>query len=107
MGVGQPQGEGPSGSAGGLEGTRFHVLQQKADGQKLSHWTLLAPFFFFKFIYFWLCWVFIAARGLFLVTVSGGYSLLQCAGFSLQWLLSLQSMGSRRVGFSSCGPRDQ
>lgn len=43
-GGGQPQGEGPSGSAGGLEGTRFHVLQQKADGQKLSHCTLLAPF---------------------------------------------------------------
>ena len=65
-------------------------------------------FFFFSkinlFIYlFWLCWVFVAARGLSLVVVSGGYSLLQCAGFSLRWLLLLWSMGSRRVGFSSCG----
>ena len=59
---------------------------------------------FFKFIFnFWLCWVFVAARGLSLVAASGGYSSLQCAGFSLQWLLLLQSMGSRHVGFSSCG----
>ena len=30
-------------------------------------------------------------------------SLLQCAGFSVRWLLLLQSMGSRCTGFSSCG----
>ena len=36
--------------------------------------------------FFWLRWVFIAAHGLCLVAVSGGYSLLRCAGFSLQWL---------------------
>ena len=64
-------------------------------------------FFFFilfiYFIYFWLFWVFVAARGLSLVAASGGYSSLRCAGFSLQWLLSLWSTGSRRVGFSSCG----
>ena len=63
--------------------------------------------FFFKyiylFIYFWLHWVFIAARGLSLVVASGGYSLLWCAGFSLWWLLLLQSTGSRRAGFGSCG----
>ena len=41
-------------------------------------------------------------RRLSLVAVSGGYSLLQCTGFSLQWLLLLQSTGSRRVGFSRC-----
>ena len=45
--------------------------------------------------------------GLSLVAVSGGYSLLWCEGFSLQWLLLLQSTGSRRVGFSSCGTRAQ
>ena len=35
---------------------------------------------FFKiyfYIYFWLCWVFVAAGGLSLVAVSGSYSLLQ------------------------------
>ena len=41
----------------------------------------------YLFIYFWLCWVFLAAHGLSLVAVSGGYSLLWYAGFSLQWLL--------------------
>ena len=34
---------------------------------------------FFK-IYFWLCWVFVAACGLSLVVASAGYSLLRCAG---------------------------
>ena len=41
--------------------------------------------------------------GFSLVAVSGGYSLLRCMGFSLRWLLLLQSMGSRHTGFSSCG----
>ena len=57
---------------------------------------------FLKLIYFWLHWVFVAGHGLSLVVVSGGYSSLHCAGFSLQWLLLLQSTGSRRTGFSSC-----
>ena len=38
-----------------------------------------------------------------LVAVSRGYSLLRCAGSSLRRLLLLQSMGSRRAAFSSCG----
>ena len=63
--------------------------------------------FFNKFIYCWLRWVFAAVRGLSLVAVSRGYSSLRCAGFSLRWLLSLQSMGSRRAGFSSCGTQAQ
>ena len=54
------------------------------------------------FIYFWLCWVFVAARGLSLVAASGVSSSLRCAGFSLRWLLLLWSMGSRHTGFSSC-----
>ena len=57
---------------------------------------------FFK-IYFWLCWVFVAVHGLSLVAASRGYSSLRCAGFSLRWLLLLQSMGSRCTGFSSYG----
>ena len=39
------------------------------------------------------------------VLVSGGYSLLWCAAFSLWRLLLLRNMGSRRMGFSSCGSR--
>ena len=69
---------------------------------KYSYWSV---FFFYinLFIYFWLHWVFIAAHRLSLVAASGGYSSLQCAGFSLWWLLLLQSTGSRCTGFSSCG----
>ena len=44
--------------------------------------------FFLNFIYFCLCWVFIAARGLSLVVVSRSYSSLRCAGSSLWWLLA-------------------
>ena len=39
--------------------------------------------------------------------VSGGYSSLRCADFSLRWLLLLRSAGSRRTGFSSCGTQAQ
>ena len=56
-------------------------------------------FFFLKiyllFIYFWLCWVFIAARGELVAALrlcqAGATFQLQCAGFSLQWFLLLQS----------------
>ena len=58
--------------------------------------------FIYLFIYLWLSWVFVAARGLSLVAHSGAtlrYSARasHCGGFSL-W-----STGSRRAGFSSCG----
>ena len=61
--------------------------------------------FFIFLIYFWPCWVFITVRGLSLVAVSGGYSSLQCTGFSLRWLLLLWSTGCRHKGFSICGVR--
>ena len=63
-------------------------------------------FYFFNiylFIYLWLHWLFVAVHGLSLVVASGGYSLLRCTGFSLWWLLLLQSTGSRHMGLSSCG----
>ena len=71
-------------------------------------------FFFLRFIYsfynflFLLCWIFVAVRGLSLVVVSGGYSSLQCAGLSLQWLLLLWSTGAWALvvvahRLSSCG----
>ena len=63
-------------------------------------------FLIFYFIYFIFGWVFIAACGLPLVAVSGGYSSFWCMGFSLQWLLLLWSMASRHMGFSSCGSQD-
>ena len=72
---------------------------------------LLCPLLFFLinlfilFIYFWLHWVFVAARGLSLVAASGGCSSLRCAGFLLRWLLLLRITGSRRAGFGSCASR--
>ena len=53
------------------------------------------------FTYFWLFWVFIAVLELSLVALSRGYSSVQRAGFSLQWLLLLHSTGCRCVGFST------
>ena len=81
----------------GVEGWEVSVAQ-------LQKHHLEAFFFFliYLFIYFWLHWVFVAARGLSLVAASRGSSSLQCTGFSLRWLLLLRSMGSRRAGFSSC-----
>ena len=64
----------------------------------LHHTLLLLLSLFF----FWLHWVFVAARGLSLVAVSRGYSSSRCVGFSLQWLLLLWSMGCRHMGLSSC-----
>ena len=64
--------------------------------KKIRWCCRLANFFFFidfllknrfYFIYFWLHWVFVAARGLSLVVASRGYSSLWCVGFSLWWLL--------------------
>ena len=50
--------------------------------------------------------MFVAAWGLSLV-VSRGYSLLQRTGFSLRWLLPLQSTGSRPMGSGHWGSRLQ
>ena len=44
-------------------------------------------------------------RGLSPILASRGYSLLQWEGFSLLWLLFLQSKASRHLGFSSCSTR--
>ena len=51
----------------------------------------------FIYLYFWLRWVFIAVHGLSLAAASRGYSLLRYVGFSLRWLLLLQSTGSRHT----------
>ena len=76
----------------------------------MAHLGLGHPFFkknlFIYLFYFWLHWVFVAACGLSLVAARTGYSSLQCASFSLRWLL-LESTGSRLAGFSSCDTRAQ
>ena len=77
----------------------------------LPHWLLWIRWLWtfryrvFVCLFFWLCWVFVAAHRLSLVAASGGYSSLWCAGFSLWWLLLLRSTGSRHASFSSYGSR--
>ena len=66
----------------------------------------MIPLFIYLLIYFWLRWVFVAARRLSLHEAIRGYSSLWCAGFSLRSLL-LWSTGSRHSGFSSCGTHAQ
>ena len=59
-------------------------------GEILLFIILFYYYLFYKFIYLWLHWVFVAVHGLSLVAASGG-------------LLLLRSTGSRHAGFSSCG----
>ena len=75
-----------------------------------SPWIPLAYFFFFsKFIYLFIfgCVGSSLLLAGFLFAARGGYSLLRCVGFSLWWLLLLWRMGSRHMGFSSCGMQTQ
>ena len=58
-------------------------------------WSLL-------FIQFWLCWVFVAAWAFLQLPRGWGPTLwLWSTGFSLQWLLTLQSMTSRECGLQA------
>ena len=54
-------------------------------------------FIFNNVIYFWLCWVFIAVWAFLQLRQAGATLQLQCACFSLQWLLLLQSTGPRAL----------
>ena len=61
-------------------------------------------FFYYVFSYLWLCWVFITAHGLFLVSASGVFSSLWCTGFFSLWhLLLLRNTGSRSHWLSDQG----
>ena len=69
----------------------------------LGHYYLLSySFFKMIFIYLFICgcaaWLFISLWWV------GAALQFQCAGFSLQWLLLSQSVGSWAAGFRSCGP---
>ena len=85
----------------------FHIGFWFFGGFFVFVFFLIFQFLLFLFLFFWLRWVFVAASGLSLIVASRGYSSLQYTGFSPGWLLLLQCMGSRCVGFSSCGTRAQ
>ena len=70
----------------------YNVIQQFEDMAQNPVYFDFFLIYVFYFIYFLLCWVFVAARGLSLVAMSRGYSSLRCAG-------------SRHGGFSSCASR--
>ena len=66
--------------------------------------------YLFLFIYFWLCWVFVAVRGLSLVAMSGATLCCsarasRCSGFSCRRARALGVWASVVVarGLSSCG----
>ena len=67
----------------------------------------IIQFFFFNYLFFWLCWVFIAAWAFLQLRQAGatlqlcqvGATLqLRCVDFLMWWLLLLQSMGCREHG---------
>ena len=60
-------------------------------------YCFLKLFIYLFYLFIWLRWVFVAVHELSPVVASGGYILLQCAGFSLQWPLLLRSTGFRRA----------
>ena len=65
--------------------------------------SLLNFILYILFIYFWLCWVFVAAQGLCLVAASGGYSPVSVHGLLIEVASLLQGTGSKAHRFSSCG----
>ena len=90
--------------------------------------NFILRFFLYALLYFWLCWVFVAAHGLFLVAASRGHSLVVVRGvlisvaslvknrLSAQRLscCELLALGNASVsqalkgaGFSSCGAHAQ
>ena len=62
--------------------------------------SLLNFILYILFIYFWLCWVFVAAQGLCLVAASGGYS---PAAACRLLILVASPVAEQSLGFSGCG----
>ena len=63
--------------------------------------------FYFILFYFWLHWVFVAARGLFSGCGEQGLLFIVACRHRIVVAALVGSMGFRCVGFSSCGTRAQ
>jgi len=77
------------------------TLSREKWGQS-SEWGSFCPVIYLHFIYFWLCWVFIAAWDFPLVSASGGYSLVAVCGLLIvlaSLVAEAQTLGPS--GFSS------
>ena len=59
-------------------------------------------FLFFYYYFFGSAGSSLLCMGFLLLQRVRGYSSLRCAGFSLQWLLSLWNTGSRHMGVGDC-----
>ena len=75
--------------------SNFHFLCLK--------WWLFTILLFLIFIWFWLCWVFLAVSGFPLATRSEGYSLVAVRELLTAVASLSQSTSSRVCGLSSCG----
>ena len=71
---------------GAWRATDGKVTKSQIRLKRLSMHAQRRIYIYIYIFYFWLCWIFSVAFSL--VVVSGGYSSLRCASFSLQWLLS-------------------
>ena len=68
--------------------------EKKNNNQKTKQLNL---FFFYNFIYFWLCWVFIATVAFLQFQRAGATLRLRCTGFTLQASLVVEHR------LSNCG----
>ena len=94
--------------ASGWQGHRF---ARNPNERSLSLYVLSASSAPRAYLFIFGCVESSLLKGLFSRCSYWGYSVLQCTGFSLRWLLSLQSAGSRlcglqaaACGLSSCSP---
>ena len=78
------------------------------EGHNIDVRPLQKFFCLFFYLYFWPCWVFVAAQGLSLDVVSQGYSWLLWAGFSYYRGFSCcRSQALGPTGFGRCRTRTQ
>ena len=82
---------------------RTHLSYQISIPANSANVTVEWSLSLFNFVYFWLCWVFVAARGLSLVSESRGYSLVVVCGLLTGVISLVTEQGSRISRLSSCG----
>ena len=76
--------EAPPSTSGNIQAPwDFEQIQREREKDKEGQ--ILSFFKIYFFIYFWLCWVFVAVCGLSLVSTSGGYSLVEVGGLLIDF----------------------
>ena len=80
---------------GSFHGIKTKEKDQRSKDSQLDYFSNLLSYCI-SFLFFWLCWVFVAVHRLSLVVMSGGYSAAVCG------LFLLRSMGFKCAGFGGC-----